>query len=158
VIKHYLLTILRGLLLSQFIWLLTPYLVGVWYDHCGQREAEQEWLDEAIDHCKRMRAHCHDPDLRGILDYTITRYNRIGGFDVSVLPCFSPSRNIRVIGINMPCCPGVCLDPVVLSYDIKDGAMVLIHEAMHDYFPYWGHSHIHQRERKLYAISYAVRR
>jgi hypothetical protein len=107
-----------------------------------------------------MRAACVDPDLCDILDYTIQRYHRIGGFDVAVMPCFTPddSDGGYVIGINMPTCPGMCIDPKVLNYPIEIGAMVVVHEAMHDYRPWWGHNHINERERKLYDLSYSVRR
>ena len=145
-----------GMLLAVFAQLAFTYGVGVWYNCTGPHEREQAWLNRAIKHCERMRAVCKDPDLCGILDYTIARYNRIGGFDVAIIPCFSLEKDVRVIGINMPPCPGITIDPEVMDYPIQYGSMVVVHEAMHDYFPYWGHGHINERERKFYELSYKV--
>ncbi|MEN6367647.1 MAG: hypothetical protein ABFC88_12605 [Thermoguttaceae bacterium] len=158
--RHSLATLVKGLLLSQVTVLTIPYIVGVWYSMTSDRYYEQQWLNRAIAHCKAMRAATNDPDLQDILDYTIRRYNKIGGWNVEVMPCFTPPdllfRDVHVIGINCPNCPGITLDPDVLRMPLEDGTIVLIHEAMHDYWPYWGHGHISDRERKFFELSYTV--
>ena len=97
------------------------------------------------------------PDLQGVLDYTIRRYNHIGAWDVMVLPLSCPEPGCKVLGINCPWCPGVTLDPEVLSYPIHEGALILVHEALHDYWPYFGHAHVNPRIEKLEAMSWQVR-
>jgi hypothetical protein len=86
------------------------------------------------------------------LDYTIRRYNRIGPFDVAVSRCVSLDPRCRVVGVNNPFCPGVTLDMEVLTYPIHDGAMVLVHEALHDYWPCFGHKHVTPREKALHQL------
>jgi hypothetical protein len=156
-VKYHACTVFRGFLLGVFIWTAAPYVGGLWYGLCGDHQYEQAWLNRAIDHLKRMRKQCDDADLQGILDYTIQRYNRAGAWSVMVAPCIGLDEQ-KTIGINMPHCPGICIDPEVLTWPAEDGAMVVVHEAMHDYWPYFGHSHINGRERKLWTLSYKVRR
>lgn len=155
--KYHVCLLLRGFLLGIFVWAAVPYVGGLWYGLCGDHKYEQAWLDEAIYHLKQMRKRCDDADLRGILDYTIKRYNRAGAWGVMVAPCVGVSSN-KTVGINVPHCPGICIDPEVLAWRVEDGAMVVVHEVMHDYWPYYGHGHINERERKLCELSYEVRR
>jgi len=111
--------------------LLLPFVVGVWYDHCGTHDNEQVWLNQVVQHLSLLHESCTDPDTREVLAYTIRRYDKIGGFDVMILPCLT-----GYIGCNCPYCPGLTLDPDVMQMPISIGAMLLLHEAMHDYFPY----------------------
>jgi hypothetical protein len=142
------------LLLGFYLgWLAPPYVGGLWYSLCGGHHYEQQWLDKAILHLKDMRAHCDDPDLAGILDYTITRYHRVGAWDVMMAPCVGMST----IGINTPHCPGLTIDPEVLTWPSEMGALVVVHEAMHNFPPYYGHSHITTRESRLRELSLKVR-
>ena len=51
------------------------------------------------------------------------------------------------------------LDTSLLAeFSAEETALVLAHEALHDYWPYFGHGHINAREKKLYELSDAVRR
>lgn len=133
---------LRNVILAIAFWLAVPYAVGVlsYYTTFGG-VVEQVWLGRAIGHLKALRARCNDRDLQGVLDYTIQRYNRIGPFDVAVtrIPQW---RSGYVIGCNNPLVPGITLDIGVLTYPIHEGAMVLVHEALHDYWPCVGHAHV----------------
>lgn len=119
---------------------------------------EQQWLDKAIDHLRNMHAECDDPDLAGIIDYTVARYNRIGRFDVSVQYTVGLNPMTRALAYNAPWMPGLTLDHDLLAYPIEFGAVVLVHEALHDYPPYIGHGHINQREERLHELSRRVSR
>lgn len=128
-------------LIKLLVWILIielaiPFAIGIWYSNCHNHKTEQVWLDQVIRHLCILRERCDDPELKNVLDYTIYRYNRIGGFDVMVLPCFSPP-GYESVGLNDPLCPGVTIDPEVLTYSIHSGSMVLVHEACHDYWPYY---------------------
>lgn len=145
---------LRSVLLGIVIANLTPYaLAFASYGTTFGGVVEQAWLDRAIAHLRVLRSRCDDADLQGVLDYAIRRYNRIGPFDVAVSRCVHPLTSLypdyRVIGVNNPLVPGLTLDIEVLSYPIHDGAMVLVHEALHDYWPRVGHSQIDPRMEKL---------
>jgi hypothetical protein len=135
-----------------------PYIGGVYYSLCGDRQLEQQYLDQCIDHLRHMRVYCDDPDLAGILDYTIDRYHTVGAWNVMFMPLVGVKPGYKVIGCNDPLCPGVTLDPCLLLELAEDTALVVVHEALHDYRPWYGHDHINPRERKLYKLSYVVRR
>jgi hypothetical protein len=151
-------SVLWGILLGLFIGVIPPFIGGVYYSVCGDHAYEQAWLDKAIAHLRDMRAACDDPDLCEILDYTIAHYHRAGAWDVMVAPCFGVYFDgNKTIGVNVPWCPGITIDPEVLTWDAEDAAIVVVHEALHDYWPYLGHDHINERERKLYALSFKVK-
>jgi hypothetical protein len=137
-----------------------PFIGGVYYSLCGSHDTEQAWLDRATLHLQRMRDATDDPDLQGILDYTLQRYSRIGAWNVMVMPLTTPLTHpgCKVIGCNCPWCPGLTLDTCLLLWPSDEVAIVLAHEAMHDYRPFFGHGHINDREQKLYELSHAVRR
>lgn len=114
------------------IFILLPYATCL-MPHGG--DYEQEWLDRVIAHLESRE--CDDPKMQEIIDYTIRRYNRIGPLCVRVVQL--PET---VAGMNNPFAMGLDLDESMLDYDISIGAEVLVHEAMHDYWPHFGHSHI----------------
>lgn len=151
-----LLTAWYALLLSVLVQFAVPFIGGIYYSLCGDHKDEQAYLDICIRHLKDMRVYCDDSDLQGILDYTIQRYNKIGAWDVMIFPlACSP----KAVGCNEPFCPGITLDPSLLLWEPEDTAIIIAHEAMHDYWPYYGHSHINQREEKLWKLStYVIRR
>ena len=47
---------------------------------------------------------------------------------------------------------------MVLLESPEFGALVVLHEAMHDYFPYYGHAHVTPRENKFWSLSARVPR
>lgn len=110
--------------------ILSPYLAALLP---GGGDYEQRWLDQVIAHLETI----DDPEIQEVIDYTIRRYSRIGPFGVSV-------RQLpeSIAGINNPFCRGMTIDESVLRRSIWFGASIIIHEAMHDYPPYFGHSHI----------------
>lgn len=122
----------RVLRLVVFIVLVGPYLTALLP---GGGSAEQAWLDKVIVRVEEMRDDCDDPEVREILAYTARRYRNIGPFNVQVRSC-GPG----MAGLNVPYCPGVTLDPEIAK-NVDPGAVTLVHEAQHDYFPYFGHSH-----------------
>jgi hypothetical protein len=135
------------------------YIGGVYYSMCGEHPEEQTYLDRCIAHLRDMRAVCDDPDLQDILDYTIRRYHKIGPWDVMIFPLtIIPRAGGKVVGCNEPFCPGMTLDPIVLLESPEFGALVIVHEAMHDYFPYYGHARINAREKKFWGLSSQVPR
>jgi hypothetical protein len=128
---------------ALLVQLSLPFIGGAYYGQCGDRGPEQWYLDRCIAHLRVLRDRCHEPDLHGVLDYTIRRYNRIGAWDVMVIPLSGPAfTRYKTIGCNCPWCPGITLDPCVLEFPVHDGAMVLVHEALHDYWPCFGHAHV----------------
>jgi hypothetical protein len=152
VIKKLIRATLIALLLSILPHFLVPVAGGLWYAGCGDRYVEQEWLDRAVSHLKVLRAHCGDPDLQNVLDYAITRYHKIGAWDVMVMPLANINPKWKTVGCNFPFVPGITIDPEVMSYDIHEGAMVLAHESLHDWFPYFFHYHVTHRIEKLDAL------
>lgn len=137
-----------------------PFVSGLYYATCGDRADEQAYLDRCIAHLQKIRAVSTDPNLNGVLDYTIARYSRVGSWDVMVMPLASglfSSPDDKAIGMNCPWCPGVTLDPCLLTWAPEDTALVLVHEALHDYWPCFGHAHVRDREFKLYVYSFTVK-
>lgn len=137
-----------------------PFIGGLYYAVCGDRADEQAYLGRCIAHLKAIRAVSTDPEINGVLDYTIARYSRAGAWRVMVMPLptgpFS-GPDAKAIGMNCPWCPGVTLDPCLLTWPPEDTALVLAHEALHDYWPCFGHKHIRDREFKLYVSSFTVK-
>lgn len=154
-----LLKIGRSMLIGLYLGLFAPaYLGGAWYSLCGQHEFEQTWHDKAVAHVRLLRAHCEDPDLAAVLDYTLTRYSKVGAWDVMYAPCVGVYRDgSKTVGINVPHCPGLTLDTELFRWSPDDVALVLIHEVLHDWWPYYGHGHINEREARLRALSYSLR-
>jgi hypothetical protein len=142
-------SVLRGLLYSILVAVSFPFFLGAWYSGCGDRYAEQAWLNRAVRHLKVLRLTCHDPEVCDVLDYTIRRYNHIGPWDVMVMPLTNPRG--RTLGANWPFCPGITLDPEVLGYPIHEGALILAHEACHDYWPYF-HPYVDPLVKKVEAL------
>jgi len=137
--------ILRSVFLSVILFtFVLPYVGGfLGYGTNFGGLAEQLWLDCVIDHLQTLRLNCDDPELDEVLEYTIRRYSRIGPFDVAVSRCNWFPSNDYIIGHNNPLVPGVIIDLDVLHrYSIHTGAVILVHEALHDYPPYLGHGHI----------------
>jgi hypothetical protein len=149
-------SVLRGLLQGILLWMALPFIGGGWYALCGDHEFEQQWLDQVVVHMRSMREQCDDPDLQGILDYAIRRYHRAGAWDVMVAPCVGVYPRTKTIGLNFPFCPGITIDPEVLGYTPREGALVIVHESLHDYWPFFAHGHIRERDTKLALLSQKV--
>ncbi len=118
---------LLGFLLLPFVMALTP----------GGGKIEQRWLDEVLTHLEARLEGCEDEEIREAMEYTLHKYNTIGPFGVKVMQL--PES---IYGLNFPLCPGIIIDSGVLLEGIELGAFVVVHEAMHDYPPWFGHSHI----------------
>lgn len=153
--------LLRGMILGIILGLSAPYVIGYLSYGCSfGGVVEQIWLDKAIDHLAILKANCPEDDaqLREVLTYAMQRYNRIGPFDVAVSRCdWYPFQGGHVLGINNPIVPGITLDIDVLRLPISDGAMILVHESLHDYYPYAGHKHVNPVMARLEALNMRVR-
>jgi len=102
-------------------------------------DAEQAKLNTVIAHLERCRDVCEDPEMKKVMNYTIRRYNHIGPFSVAVMQLREDT-----LALNNPFCPGMTIDESVLRYSVPFAASILVHEALHDYPPFFGHSHIDQ--------------
>lgn len=143
--------LIQALFIVILMNILPPYVDGVRYSMCGVRDYEQQWLDNAIEDLKRTRTRCFEPDLQQVLDYAIARYNKLGAWDVAIMPC--PSlEGIEYIGLNDPICPGITLDPIIMTWPLHQGALVIVHESLHDYFPYIGHDHVYPIMARIEAL------
>jgi hypothetical protein len=138
-IKHILGVLLAFILGFAVILVAPPYIGGVYYSLCGSHEAEQIWLDRCILRIKIARDITPDPELKKILDYAATKYNKIGAWNVMVFPLVAFTDE-KVWGCNVPWCPGITIDPEVTHYPIAIGAGVIVHESLHD--TYLGHDKI----------------
>lgn len=120
------------------------YVGGLYYSQTGPHNTEQKWLNDCQRVIHRMYYRCgpEDKDLKEILEYVMTRYNAIGPWDVMIMPITNNHEGKKVIGRNEPTCPGITIDPWVFDKSPREGALLIIHEAMHDYWPCWGHDHV----------------
>lgn len=147
---------LRVFVLSTVLFLMAPWVMGYLSYGCSFGGiVEQLWLDKTIDYLALLKAKCpeEDVELREVLTYAMQRYNRIGPFDVAVSRCdWYPLQGGRVLGVNNPLCPGITLDINVLRMPISDGAMIVVHESLHDYYPYVGHGHVDPVMARLEAL------
>jgi hypothetical protein len=147
---------LAACLVAGVIGFLAPaYVGGIYYSFCGDRPFEQRHLDGCIYYLTVLRNRCNDPELQGILDYTITRYHKVGPWDVMFIPLSNPlfaGPEYKTLGYNCPWCPGVTLDTDLLLRPVREGALVLVHEALHDYWPYLGHSYVDPVMKRIEAL------
>lgn len=116
------------------LFFFAPYLMIV---VPGGGKSEQVWLDQVIEHIEAKQDVCEDPEMKAILDYTARRYDYIGLFGVKVVQL--PEG---LLGLNAPLVPGITVDESLRRHSIRFAASVIVHEAMHEYFPYLGHYHI----------------
>ena len=158
-LRRVLVSLLMCLSIAIGVHIALPVSGGVYYSLCGKHIEEQEFLDKCIIHLELCRAYCDDDDLCGVLDYTIRRYGKVGAWDVMFMPLIDISPpGYHVVGCNAPWVPGITLDTCTLRWTPAEAAMVVAHEAMHDYYPYLGHAHITPREHKLWKVSAEVQR
>ena len=120
----------KCLLVSAVIIFMAPYYSVLLhsagpYEHAQFAEAYEILATRLID--------CDDPERQGAIAYTLGRYDRLGSFDVSVF--HAPG----CAGVNAPWCPGITIDPEFFDHP-EILADLILHEAMHDYPPYLGHT------------------
>jgi hypothetical protein len=139
-------SVLQALKKSILIWIFSPFYLVLF--PCGSYY-EQLWLDAAIAHLGELRQICDDPDLCEVLDYTMARYNKVGKFHVQVQYCLRFNPYLVPNAYNSPFAPGLTLDYSVLDMPLEEGSLILAHEALHDYYPFFGHSHITPRMERL---------
>ena len=83
---------------------------------------------------------CEDPEMIVAFEQAL-KYRRVGLFGVRVMQLPEAYH-----GFNWPTCPGITIDEEVQHIGLKYGALVIVHEAMHDLYPYFGHSHIDNKQ------------
>jgi hypothetical protein len=127
---------IRSFIYALIATLALPFGLALTTTPGGDRE--QRWLNAATKHLVAVRLCSTDPDLNTRLDYAIQRYNKIGRWDVAFLPL----EWLGACGLNDPLCPGIALDPALLDFPPRLGAEIVLHEALHDYYPWLGHAHI----------------
>ena len=124
-----LLNFCKGLLIGALIIFIVPYLSMILHS-AGQHDHAQ--FAEAQQLLAQRLMTCDNPEKRAAIAYTLWRYDRLGPFDVAICPTIAA-------GINAPWCPGITIDPKFLD-DSEVLADLLLHEALHDYPPYFGHT------------------
>jgi hypothetical protein len=112
--------------LLPFAWMIPP----------AGTSTDQARLDRLVAEIRCLEQQCNEQKLKQVLGYTADRYNQIGRFGVRILPIPLMS------GVNVPWCPGLTISPEAWTYDDKIVIQILVHEAMHDYYPYFGHYHM----------------
>lgn len=125
----------RCLLLAVAISFIVPY-IAAWVIPCSRTAEDKAWLAKVVVRVEQLRDNCDDPELRDVLAYTARRYRRLGAYDVAIRECGE-----GILGLNYPHCPGVLIDPSVTEMPLDYGVIILVHEAHHDSFPFFGHNH-----------------
>lgn len=122
-----------------FFWALVGFFIAPYASNLlpGGGEEAQRWLDSEIAYIERRIPDCDNTRMREVFQFTVDNYRRVGPFGVRVMQL--PNY---IHGYNTPFCPGITIDEEVPYMSRKYGAKVLIHEAMHDFPPYFGHFHI----------------
>jgi hypothetical protein len=99
-------------------------------------EFDQDKLDRITADLVRLEARCENQKLKDVLGYTARRYNRVERGGVTIHPMRFTA------GLNAPWCPGLTIDAETWGYCDDVVLQVLVHEAMHDYPPYFFHRHM----------------
>lgn len=128
--KHLCKRLCRCFVVSLLIVFIVPYFSVVLH-RAGPREHAQFAKAQQI--LTERLARCDHSGRREALAYTLERYDRLGSYNVAV---FSVGD---CAGINIPWVSGITIDPKFFDYP-EVLADLLLHEAMHDYPPYFGHS------------------
>lgn len=113
---------------------IAPYLSSLLP---GGGKVEQRWLDQVISHLEAQCEVCEDTYIKEAMELAIERYSVVKPFGVRVMQL--PEG---VDGLNHVLCRGITIDCAMLTEDIRLGALVVVHETMHDMPPYIGHTHI----------------
>jgi len=100
---------------------------------------DQAQLSRLVQTMKDMQAQCDDPELVGLLEYTSQTYDTVSRFNVRILPM----EWFGAAGMNWPIVPGMTLDRWCWgTLDDRTLIGLMLHEAMHDYYPGFGHGHM----------------
>jgi hypothetical protein len=128
--------LLKCCLVAVTIFLLAPFVYGLLPPSTNSRDGIA--LSEAIQVLNDVREHSPiSSGLAAAIDYTVARYSHIGRTAVTVR--WQPAY---VAGVNAPWCPGITLNKSVWGRSSFVDAELLLHEALHDYPPYFGHAHV----------------
>lgn len=96
-------------------------------------------LDRLIGTMEEMQRACKNPELRDILEFTSQQYRYISRWSVRIVDF----GDLDIAGINWPHLPGMTLDRRCWD-ECDDNTLIglMLHEATHDYYPYFGHDHM----------------
>lgn len=150
----------KGFIAAWVIMILFPVILGfLSFSTNFGGKADQEWLDRAQFRIYRLILECKDPEVKKVLEYAHT-FKEIGPFSVAVTKCnWAPcKKDMYIAGINSPLCPGMSIDVKTTTDPIDEGALVIIHESLHDYFPYYGHDHVNPVMEKVEALNQQITR
>lgn len=134
--------ILRGI---RVIRIITAVLIGLILLPLGMyipnpgTEADCVKLDRLVGTMEEMRRICKNPELRDLLEFTSQRYRYISRWSVRIVDY----GDLNIAGMNWPHLPGMTLDRWCWD-ECDDNILIglMLHEAMHDYYPYFGHDHM----------------
>lgn len=125
-LKRILVNVVIGTVLLPFVSVVLPI---------GNTPANQAKLDRVIAKIERLEVACNEQKLKGVLNYTAHRYQKVGRFSVRI-------QTLKFCaGFNFPWCPGCSIDSEIWNYSDDVLLIVLVHEAHHDYYPWAGHYH-----------------
>ncbi len=96
-------------------------------------------LDRLVGTMEEMQRDCKNPELRDLLEFTSQQYRYISRWSVRIVDY----GDLDIAGINWPHLPGMTLDRWCWD-ECDDNTLIglMLHEAMHDYYPYFGHDHM----------------
>jgi hypothetical protein len=80
----------------------------------------------------QMLEKCSNLEKKRVIAYALKRYDKLGPFDVSIC-------SMDCAGANVPWCPGITVNPEYFDRPMVL-ALIILHEAAHDYPPYLGHT------------------
>jgi len=129
-----LIRILAGVIIG-----LTLLPLGQYFPKPGT-QADKVKLDRLVGTMEEMWWDCDDPELRDLLEFTSSRYRYISRWNVRIFDY----GELDIAGMNWPHMPGMTLDRWCWE-KCDDITLIglMLHEAMHDHYPYLGHDHMH---------------
>jgi len=101
----------------------------------GNTPKNQARLDTIMARVDRLAAACHEQKLKDLLVYTSQRYRTLGPFGVRI----QSLRLFNAAGVNFPWVPGLIIDSEFWQYPDSVVLVIIVHEALHDYYPWGGH-------------------
>lgn len=102
-------------------------------------DADSVKLARLVGTMEEMQRTCKKPELRDLLEFTSQQYRYISRWSVRIVDY----GDLDIAGLNWPHMPGMSLDRWCWD-ECDDNILIglMLHEAMHDYYPYFGHDHM----------------
>jgi hypothetical protein len=117
---------------------LTLLPLGMYIPNPGT-DADRVKLDRLVGTMEAIQRDCKNPELRNLLGFTSQQYRYISRWNVRIVDW----GDLGIAGMNWPHLPGMTLDRWFWD-ECDDNILIglMLHEAMHDYYPYFGHDHM----------------